>query len=230
MAVYSKDTGPQPEKLPTGTKSEDLSSEPDELSKIMEDCLNVKLEKVAPKETRVLLSRTSALNIVKKLADTQGILPQSAWVAVCLLFGKGAANKGTPNSLDVTILDDNRMINIRKDDLLYVYKAVEKNLFLRRMAEALAPDIAKFFLTHGLEGDLAKKINTRLANKGQPPLNPIEKAWCSSFCQGDDGTYVVSERLPVLLAEDYYQRFRANNKKETEKKLPPAKIDKRKKK
>jgi hypothetical protein len=128
----------------------------EELKNMFEAAEEIKLETVAPNEKKELISKARALTIIKNLADTLGCPPTLALVGVCLLFQKGAANKGTSNSLEVQVIGEGgRLINITKNDLLYAYQKQKKNFFLRRLTETLSTEISSFYEKHGLNGDLS---------------------------------------------------------------------------
>jgi hypothetical protein len=209
-------------------KSKDTTSEYDEvkdkpktteteINKMIEIANNFTLEKVAPNEKRQLISRDEAFAVITELGDIQGIEPHLAFMATCLLFAKGAANQGTPLTLEVIVVDPvtNEKTSVRKEDLIYAYRKTHRNPFVRRMAEAISTEISNFLEKKLVPGDLAKKIDARLMAKGEPPLTPQEKSWASSFCHGNMNLSNISSRLPQLLAEDYNLRFKSgpNNQK-----------------
>ncbi len=148
-----------------------------------------------------------------------GLKPSEANGAIYLLFLKGAANAGSPNNLQVTVVSDGIPVDITKQDIGYAYQKVTKNPYLRRLAEALAKEISEYAESQGLSGDLAKKINNRLQANQQNLLTPKERAWASSFCQEIPGLEnLASDRLPSLLSQDYQSRFEKRTNEKSKKK------------
>jgi hypothetical protein len=56
-------------------------------------------------------------------------------------------------------------VTITKDDIVYHYKQMFKNEFIRRMAESCSTKIGKYAESQNLPGDLSRKINTSLMKK-----------------------------------------------------------------
>ncbi len=90
---------------------------------------------IPKKET---ISEQTILAIIQSIADAFAIPTGTALEAVFYLFLKGAANKGTPNSLTVKVHNEGTEVEISKEDLLYFYKIQTKNTYVRRLAESLA--------------------------------------------------------------------------------------------
>lgn len=180
------------------------------LTNLVEEATKVPIGTIAPQEARKVWHSPTELNtFIKQFGEQMGISELLAVIGIALLFLKGAANKGTPNSLSVCLYEDkNSSLEITKADMLYLYKKTYKNEFIRRLAESLCIEISNYAEKQGLHGDLAKKVNILLAKNQEPPLSRIEAAWCSSFCQGCPKLATKSNRLNSLLAEDYTSRFR----------------------
>ena len=173
------------------------------------------LSKHAPKEkiTRQWHSKEDIAIFLENLATTMGTVEAFAFAAIALLFNKGAANKGTPNTLSVEVGG----IEFPKNDLLYQYRKTFGTTYIRRLAESMSTDIGRFSQNKQIPGDLARRINNKLLQEGEPVLTPQEAAWASSFHQGNDDLASVSERMTSLLAEDYSLRFYTNKPKEKNK-------------
>jgi hypothetical protein len=220
---------PRTSASPEGTEDlkETQKAKEEELKNIFEKASQVSIDEIAPQEKKDILPRSSAFEIIESLALVVKCETTTATMAVCLLFAKGAANKGAPSSLKVILYEGTNKFEISKDDLLFVFKKHQKNPFLRRLAETLAGDISTLLQKHGLEGDLSKTINRRLIDKGQTPLNKEEKAWASSFCQGNAQVEEISQRLPGLLAEDFNLRFKDQPQRRNPKNPPKKKLQKK---
>lgn len=168
------------------------------------------LEDIAPTVKAPVMEKENVEKILQRLANYKYLTPTATFIAVALLFLKGAANKAAPDSMYVEVkAKDDTMIKVTKGDLFTYYKEITGNRFLRRMAEYLAPDIAAMAERNGLQGELAPKLETDLIDLGdETPLTPKEKAWANSFCQGVEGLErLASPRLKKLLYLDYQQRF-----------------------
>lgn len=148
--------------------------------------------------------------IMDDLANKYRITRKDASIATMLLMLKGAANAGTPDTLSVQINSNelNKIIEIKKYELLSSYRGIMGNKFLRRLAEKLGPDICRLAENIKLSGDLAKKINNRVLARGQSPLNNKERAWCNSFMQGSKELETEAPRILNLLAEDFNIKFK----------------------
>ena len=129
--------------------------------------------------------------IITRIATSFSIPNSLALEGIYLLLLGGCANLSCPLNYKITLLqkkeenEDLTEIHINKENLLYEYKQVMKNNHIRRLAESLATKISEYAEINNLNGDLAKKINTSLIRKGESPLTPKERAWCSSFNQNN---------------------------------------------
>jgi hypothetical protein len=206
---------------------------------------------IIPKDT--ILSDEIVGKILKQFADAFGLSYITATVAVLLLFLKGAANKGTPDSLSAEVRDgDGKIVSCDKYTLMFAYRTNTKNVFLRRLAETIANSISTFAQKNNLEGDLSKQINNKLKAKNETILTPKERAWCSSFNQNNptmEGDPDL-KRVASLLSLDLEEKFRKSNPskksstkpspkkqgnvkkggKKSDKNLPQTKASKKKKK
>lgn len=194
---------------------------------LTEQTMKVKVSEIAPLEMRAnTLTITEINNIIDTLAINHGIEKVSAFCAIILLFLKGAANNGAPNTMSVDVVDSiSGPTTISKYDIKYAYQRVTHNEFIRRLAESLAMEIGKYAEKNFLSGDIASKIDSRImASKEESeriPLSARERAWASSFSQRlPNLSDLSSSRLPQLLAADYNERF---SKKSKEKKSSPGK-------
>lgn len=199
----SPPAGEGPEK-----QMEEMDQSTLELEKVLVEANKIPISKVSPQETRKEWHTNSEIeNIITQLGDTMGLRPPTAFIAIALLFLKGAANKGTPTTMSVMVHEEGNQTEVTKSDLVYIYRKNHKNIHIRRLAESMAVLISRYAEAQGLSGDLAKKINISLLKKKEPTLTRKEAAWCSSFCQSNPKVEEVSERLAGLLSEDYLSRF-----------------------
>jgi predicted RNA-binding protein Jag len=85
----------------------------------------------------------------------------------------------------------------------------------------MAIDIGTFAEKRALDGDLADRLKNKQIAKDGSSLTKADRAWANSFSQQiiDLASY-SSEKLTILLAEDYNERFNQKLKK------PAAKIAK----
>lgn len=200
-----------------------MAKRQENLENLIESTIKSDIKKVSPSQTSEnLLPDKVVIDIVETLSDTFGIKNNTVTMsAIFLLFLKGAANVGTPNTVEVEVVDDDgTKTSIQKYDLLYAYQRITNNKYLRRLAETLATPIGKYAEANRLSGDLAEKINTKVLSKKavegeaqEPILSAKERAWCSSFGQNVPDLEKTSERLPRLLAEDYLSRFNKPTRK-----------------
>lgn len=196
--VKGKDQSPSstgPEKIETGTGSLDF----------VKEAMKEQLSEIAPETLQAKITNEQIAKIVGNLANTYGMEEKHAYIAIILLFLKGAASSSTPPTLSVTILGR----EVTKRDLVNSYSLVTRNNFVRRLAEAMAEDIGYYAQQQGLHGELAKRIESIVLASGEPPLTSKEKAWCSSFSQAIDDLdkKAGSDRLTKLLHQDYDKRF-----------------------
>lgn len=193
-----------------------------ELEQLLTEANKTPIAKISPQETKQEWHTPSEIqNIINQLADTMGLDTHTAFIAIALLFLKGAANKGTPTTMSVAVMESSNQTEVSKSDLIYVYRKNFKNIHIRRLAESMAVLISRYAEAQGLSGDLAKKINISLLKKKEATLTRKEAAWCSSFCQSNPKVEEVSERLAGLLSEDYLTRFQTSPNNSRGKKASP---------
>jgi hypothetical protein len=154
------------------------------------------------------LSEEQANEIVQKISIAFAVPPAIVVVAIWILFLRGAANKGVPDSIFTEMNTQRGLFCLSKRDLKYHYESVAKNGHLRRLAEYFAKDIGEYAHKNGLDGDLATKINNLSLSKNLGALTKREKAFASSFSQSIPNLEeLVSPKLAQLLADDYNSRF-----------------------
>lgn len=186
-----------------------------ELDIITQAASAISIQEFAPKEFELLVSPHQVVAFIKTIANTHGILDSQAFVATSLLFLKGAANKSAPAEMSVEIVaDDGTKVSITKIDLECACYHVLKNKFLRRIAEAMGDKISTYAAANSLSGDLANRLNNAAIAKGESPLNTNERAWSNSFCQKLPNLQAkAGDRIAILLADDYKQRFESKKGK-----------------
>lgn len=163
---------------------------------------------IIPKSTQI--SEEIVGKIIATFSDAFGLSYITGTIAIYLLFLNGAANKGAPESLTVTVKDSVGINTVcDKFTLIYAYRLHTKNIYLRRLAETLSTQISKFAEHYSFEGDLCKQINNRLKSKNETPLSIKEKSWCSSFNQNNRFMEQDQDlkRVNSLLASDLTIKF-----------------------
>lgn len=169
------------------------------------------LQTIAPEFKKGVLTDEQTESIIDQIAASVGTTKVNALTGTICLFLKGAASNGTPQNLEV-VLSDGKIL--AKRNVLGAYVSTCGNQYLRRLAEKLAIEIGEFAEAHGLNGELAPRINTILKAETGEILSLKEAAWCSSFSQNiPDLAQRSSERVVKSLAEDYRKRF--ENKKKS---------------
>jgi hypothetical protein len=169
------------------------------------------LEEIAPNYKRGVISNEEINKIMEKVATDIGVEKKDAIIGTMLLFLKGAASSGTPQTLAVDLRNGK---TIAKKNVTGAYISVTGNNFVRRLAESMAVEIGEFAEKCNLTGELAQRINTILKAETGEILSTKESAWCSSFSQNiPDLATRSSDRVVRLLANDYKKRF--ENKKKT---------------
>ena len=88
------------------------------------------------------------------MAESATINHAQALNLIYMLFLKGAANKGVPDSLSTSIVVESKKVTITKGDLMSAYKLACRNSYLHRLAEFLASNISKFAESNGWSGDI----------------------------------------------------------------------------
>lgn len=186
-----------------------------DFNKVVEQANAVPVSSISPEMAKDTISTEQCSQFVTTVATTHGLTDAQAFIAISLLVLKGACNSAAPKQMSVDIhVGDPQPINITKYDIEYACHLVTGNTFLRRFAQAMAPQISHYAELNNLNGDLAIRLNNLALSKGGPPLNSKEKAWASSFCQSlPDLAATTGDRLPSLLAEDFQKRFGGNREK-----------------
>lgn len=174
------------------------------------------------------------------IAALHGIATQTAYVGLSEVVRRGGGNTSTPATFKVRVKcpQENREVDISKGDLM---KAVERHAqgkTIRNFAEGLALSTVLFGLNavkagQDLPGDLAKKIENRLAFEKKPPLSKSERVGCASYAQWlpDLDSLVGSDRVKSLLAQDLELRKQGRfktSRSESPTKAPEPKGDKAK--
>lgn len=136
---------------------------------------NLGIAQVAPDEVKGNKIPDDIIHdIITNLADSYGTTAPFAYVAVLILFLKGAfpfllrrkrgENAGCSDTTEAKIIDSGSEIVIRKRDLMYNYQKVTSKKYLRRLAESLAVRIGQYAERNDRDGDIANKINNRLVS------------------------------------------------------------------
>jgi uncharacterized protein YeeX (DUF496 family) len=174
------------------------------LESVLDQSLKIPVESVSKDFKKTNMSEAEVAKVLETLAVKFDMEVHDVAIAVALLFLNGAASSNTPLTLHVDV----NKTYIAKRDLLDAYKLVTDNLYIRRLAEAMAEFIGKYAEKNKLKGELANAIETTLRAESGESLSPVEAAWCSSFSQQlPNLKELSSERLVKLLAADYSRRF-----------------------
>lgn len=179
---------------------------------------------ISPELAKETITEEQRAQFIKSVADTHGISDAEAFIAISLLFLKGACNAAAPKTMSVDIYSpesgSGKPVSITKYDIEYACHLTTGNIFLRRFAQAMAPQISNYAEINNLNGDLAIRLNNLALSKGGTPLTTKEKAWASSFCQNSpELSAQAGDRLVELLAEDFQKRFGG---KQSKKKTGPS--------
>lgn len=192
-------------------------AEKDLLDKLFNSAVKADIEKVAPNEIqkKEWHSPSEINKLISELAKYKGVTNEICLIAIILLFNKGAANSGTPTTMYVTVGSEQGEFttDITKDDLMYNYKKLFGNEYIRRLGESMSTTIGNYSQAKGLQGDLYRKINNKLVADKQPQLTAKEAAWTSSFHQNNPILNTISDRLAGILANDYTERFKSKETK-----------------
>jgi len=185
-----------------------------------EDLLNIKeaielaSEKLSTEELPQKIETTILPDTAHRIIITLGNNLQTDLTStvrlIFLLFLRGAANKGAPDSLNSSLINNENKITLTKGQLLNVYKAFTGNSHLRRLAEYLATDISNFAAANNIPGESVNRVSA-LLNRNEEPLSSEERSWCSSFNQKNPDCINRFPRLSTLIAVDY--RIKFSNKK-----------------
>lgn len=171
------------------------------------------------------MSEVEITVICDKAASTYGIHRTTALAGISEMIRRGGANNVTPGtfSIQISCPQEKVSVEMQKRDIVRLIEVVAPEKNFRVLANTLARDIIEAGLIRvsanpqrDQSGDLAKKISTRLAFRGLPPLTPSERVGCASYAQHlpDLNQITGSDRLSALLAEDLdLRRASANNKK-----------------
>jgi hypothetical protein len=182
-----------------------------------------------PPERDDTVTKEQVKRVANKLALIFETSTTVALITIGMLLRKGAANKNTPPSLSVVILNNGTKITVSKYDLLNAMDRAIGHQRIKALAETMAPDIisSSFKLIEQnpnlgkqLMGDLARQINKQLMAQNKPTLTEKESICCASYCQymEDLNTIAESTRLRELLIENLNNRLsqrknRSNSKK-----------------
>jgi hypothetical protein len=204
-----------------------MTTDPKDLQNIASAANTIPIKDVAPNLVKEAVTKEQCEQFLIKLGESHGLSTPLAFIAFALLCLKGACNKSSPKEMQVDIhTGEGSPINITKYDLEHICFQLTGNFFLRRFAQAMAPEISAYAEKHNLNGDLAIRINNLALANGGPPLNSREKSWANSFCQSvSDLSDYAGERLPSLLAEDFQKRF--GGKKDKKKPQKPENLNPR---
>ena len=169
------------------------------------------LNEVAPTLNAPPLEASIVVSVLKRFAHRCYLKVEVALIAVRLLLLKAAGNKNSPLTQYVEIRGiDTELTKVYKKDLIFIFEEVTGNKFLRKLAKTMAfcEGICLYAEANGLDGDITTRLHIGLADKEQPCLTPVERAWACSSCQHfKELESRAGPRLRTLLDEDYRNRF-----------------------
>lgn len=190
---------------------------------------------VISSDTGKQVSLIQVSEILEKLAKIKDIHRSTVILAISTLFRRGAANAGAPDSmeLDLACPVTNQVTTISRYDITQVLQSVTGHKTVRKLAETMAPQIIKSSLQKltsspmlDLRGDLANRIDRKLAIRNEPALTRPEQICCATYAQWMPNLNELagSERLASLLNEDLNARRKKNSarSKKANKQTPPA--------
>jgi hypothetical protein len=226
--IRSKTTMPKDksEKDTVTNPPNDLQGSP--IGDMVKEAMTQPLESMVIYDQNNIATPEEVRNFVLSVATSFVVSNQTAFAGISLLFLKGAANKGTPQTCCVDVVtEDGKSIVLQKYDLFMACQKVCGNKFLRRLARSMAKEIGMFAESKNLNGDLAIKLNNEVIANEESPLTSKEKAWASSFSQQLPELEKLSggSRIPTLLAKDSKKRLekaKSKPKPEPGEKAPPV--------
>lgn len=199
---------------PSGACTSEKGFNQKEFKEVLKRAGNLSPQLVAPGEVQPeKLSLITIEAIIDDLAVSFGMELAYAYTTVFMLFLKGASNEGSPLTTAINVVVEGKYVPITKRNLMYSYRSITGNRFLRRLARGLAIEIGQYAEKYGMDGDLAVQINNDilgdLKEENRVPLTQKERAWCSSFSQGIVNLGELSSpRLPLLLSCNKDNRFK----------------------
>lgn len=181
--------------------------------------------------------------IMSTVASTYGIGYYTAINAVCEMVRRGGHANGVPGSFSVEVFCPytRTVTDVTKRDVVRILEVrTQGRRSLRNLAQSLAPKIVTAGLHRqnadprlDMSGDLARKINSRLLVRKEPPLTRSERVGCASYAQEVPNLDALcgSDRLVRLLTEDLQLRRSPKKEKGSNepKKSEPSKGSKKKK-
>jgi hypothetical protein len=167
--------------------------------------------------------------VVSSIVTTYGISKRAAFVALTDMIRRGGHATSVPPSFNVEIycVEAGRFSTVYKRDIV---RFMELQTNGRKSFKNLAQTLARSIIRMGIYrmdkatppnkvmvGDLAKKIDNKLAVRKEPPLSNLEKIGCASYAQHlpELDTLCCSDRLKHLLAEDLESRRKGSSGRQT---------------
>jgi hypothetical protein len=207
-----------------GTTAAHTNSELTELQRkqekeIFNSFKNFNQDTIVHNDNSKKLKINEAYSVIDRIARTKEISIRTAANACATLFRRGAANAGAPDTMEIEIRcrEKATIAIITRYDITMAMHAVVGHKTLRKMAEALAPqmlianlDLIKENPLLDLKGDLSNRINRKLIIRKEPPLTREEEICCATYAQWMPNLNEISSsnRLKSLLDEDLNARFK----------------------
>jgi hypothetical protein len=185
------------------------------LKDLLEETKKEDIKMIFPSLNKKRVSEEAIVKLIESLASNLGVSRSRIFIAMILLFIKGAANSSAPDTLAVQIGKDG--VSLTKGKLKDHCKTTCEHTYIRRIAESMAEYIGKFAFENKMKGDLYKIINNKCLSHYKRELTDKEAAFASSFTR--DGIKNINEMaessiLAQLLAEDYQERSAIYAKKD----------------
>jgi hypothetical protein len=186
-------------------------------------------------ETSKAISKGQVSQVIERLRTYKNIGRKATTQAVAALFRKGAANAGAADTMkvDVHCPETKNSVEITRYDLVMAMQSITGHKNIRKMAEAMAPEMLSAYLRLikvnpllDLKGDLSNRINRKLSIRKEDPLTREEEVCCCTYSQWMPNLNEManSKRLRNLLEEDLNARRKRASKK-SEKKQQNKKQD-----
>ena len=205
---------------PTTNNQQVANINADLLKQLSETSDGVVMSKSSAKE----VSKEQVSNIIARLSKVKDISSGTAVKAIATLFRRGAAAAAAPDSMQVEVKcpSTGLVTDISRYDVVMALHNVCDHKTLRKLAEAMAPEMVQANLTLlkanpllDLKGDLANRINRKLVLRKEDPLSREEEICCCTYAQWMPNLNEManSNRLKALLEEDLAARRKQKSKK-----------------
>lgn len=164
----------------------------------MDEIEKLNVENITPP---ALVEEKQGDALINTTADFLKTTPTIAFALIAIILQKGGTSKKAQGNIYAIVNGIRLDLNTLRD----LAKKSNSTYTLRQWARTYANLIFTTCYTHGIEGDLAKKIA-----RNRPEIQDTEKIWLSNF-QMDNPS--CPENIRTLLLEHYQSLFGDKNKK-----------------